>query len=826
MIKNLTLLLFLLLYAADMYSRKVTSEEAADIAATFLSEQQPEKIRKTPRLYALKAPAKTETEEGYYIFNTEEETPAFVIVAADNRVAPILAYSLTNRFETESLPDHIREWLENYTQSINTLDQRNIPDQPWPQVVTNPQNEAIAPLTASILWGQETPFNDLCPVLPSQERAQAGCVAVAMGIMMRYYEWPQQPEGSFSYTTRTHRFQLSTDLSKSHYDWKVIRNEYETEASEMEKAAVARLIFDCGVAVNMDYNYVSSGSIVDGGRVMINNFGYDMGMQLYRRDYYSTNEWLKRMFAELNAGRPILYRGENSAGGHMFLCDGYDGNGFFHFNWGWYGSNNGYFRLNLLESISSDYGDYTGDGYLKSQMMICNTQPSQNKPRIVPAAVAHYALPEYNIPTIERSAKLPLTTSVLNVGLKECNFIWEGWLTNDENIKQLLFSQNQTLESGSYASFSNFTSLPAAIPNGTYRFFTSYRAINEETPNELMARKNECNYLLVTVGSQSINFAHPERTAALQFTEPISPMGPLCSGKKAAFSISVKNTAPFIYNSYLAFSLKNDRNETIALSRIAVFLEAAETQRLTPILTIPASISPGNYILECHYDITDNFSTTTQLIPPGETNSIRVNISDTSQPAVLTVTDARGVADNEAGYLQIQASIRNTGGAFSDLIRAQVFPEKEQTAVATFNTQLLGLMPQETKTITFRKKLDLPGGKYRISLSYVKEGKYTAFEAGSVNPFYVDYGTGIYFTDTGAHEVYPNPAADYIYIKIPASCQSIQIINLQGKILKEKEFTATDAETIRLDISDLPQGVYLMKRSDDTGAVTKRFMKR
>ena len=33
---------------------------------------------------------------------------------------------------------------------------------------------------------------------------------------------------------------------------------------------------------------------------------------------------------------------------HAFICDGYDDNGLFHFNWGWSGSHNGFFAMSAL----------------------------------------------------------------------------------------------------------------------------------------------------------------------------------------------------------------------------------------------------------------------------------------------------------------------------------------------------------------------------------------------------------------------------------------------------------------------------------------------
>ena len=91
-----------------------------------------------------------------------------------------------------------------------------------------------------------------------------------------------------------------------------------------------------------------------------NYFGYDKHVTLRKRSYYGTTEWMNIIKAELDAGRPVYYGGASDAGqgGHAFVCDGYDDNGYVHINWGWYGDSNGYFLVNRLNP--SDLGEGGG----------------------------------------------------------------------------------------------------------------------------------------------------------------------------------------------------------------------------------------------------------------------------------------------------------------------------------------------------------------------------------------------------------------------------------------------------------------------------------
>ena len=61
--------------------------------------------------------------------------------------------------------------------------------------------------------------------------------------------------------------------------------------------------------------------------------------------------------SNLEAGIPIIYNGFNSsyAGGHCFICDGYDANDFFHFNWGLKGNYDGYFEIDDMTPSNQNF---------------------------------------------------------------------------------------------------------------------------------------------------------------------------------------------------------------------------------------------------------------------------------------------------------------------------------------------------------------------------------------------------------------------------------------------------------------------------------------
>ena len=81
----------------------------------------------------------------------------------------------------------------------------------------------------------------------------------------------------------------------------------------------------------------------------ISYFGYQNTVQDRHRICYSIDGWEDLIYSELVNGRPVLYGGSREDDGHAFVCDGYDGNGLFHINWGFGGIFDAYFSLSVLK---------------------------------------------------------------------------------------------------------------------------------------------------------------------------------------------------------------------------------------------------------------------------------------------------------------------------------------------------------------------------------------------------------------------------------------------------------------------------------------------
>lgn len=313
----------------------------------------------------------TGKEGAYYVFNRGVRD-GYVVVAGDDAVArPVLGYSERGTFDAENIPENMRYWLDEYQRQIEYMQENKMESVPA-QAQAQKWTTSVAPLLGEIKWGQGTPYNLMCPTLPNGNKAVAGCVATAMAQIMYYYNWPEVGMGSHSYTWEYLDVQtvLSADFSKSKYEWEKMSPVYNAESSAESQEAVAKLMSDVGVSVDMDYGPSSGAASAKACRALLNNFKYRA--KLDYREMYLNDDWNNMIKKELDEGRPVYYSGHNSShSGHAFVCDGYNEDGYFHINWGWNGNCDGYF---LLYAMSPDMTD---DGYTFSQTIIKGICPDE-----------------------------------------------------------------------------------------------------------------------------------------------------------------------------------------------------------------------------------------------------------------------------------------------------------------------------------------------------------------------------------------------------------------------------------------------------------------
>jgi len=233
----------------------------------------------------------------------------------------------------------------------------NPPDiQPIPKIKkTQSGLKDIVPPLLKVSWDQGFPYNKKMPQL-NGKRTYTGCVTIALGQLMKYYNYPARGTGQKSYYWDRGQREISLDFSKLSYNWKNIPNSL-SKANTSQQNDVAGLLYNIAASLNLQFG-LDAGSSAGGmfiERALINHFGYDRKMYMAARAAYTSKEWHKLIQDELRAGRPVLHLATDKKVGHAFIIDGFKGNGLYHVNWGWGGKSNGYYSLDKLQPTGSRY---------------------------------------------------------------------------------------------------------------------------------------------------------------------------------------------------------------------------------------------------------------------------------------------------------------------------------------------------------------------------------------------------------------------------------------------------------------------------------------
>ena len=303
--------------------------------------------------------AYTAPEGRFFVFDRGAHG-GFVIVSGDDRLPQVLGYGAEGDFSSPDLPPALQYWMEYMDRQIAFLQAHD--DVPVHRPV--PRATAVGPLLKS-QWNQSTPYNNYCPSYGGGQRAVTGCVATATAQVMYYHQWPPVGRGSHSYVCNinndyTEFVELSADFSQSVYRWDLMQDTYDENSSEEACDAVARLMSDVGISMDMTYGSNSGASEDDALMALKRYFGYSGKGYKLNRDIYGADEWDQLLIDEISKGRPILYGGkqDNRHPGHEFVVDGFDTEGYYHINWGWSGREDGFFLLTSLTPYSYNFNNY------------------------------------------------------------------------------------------------------------------------------------------------------------------------------------------------------------------------------------------------------------------------------------------------------------------------------------------------------------------------------------------------------------------------------------------------------------------------------------
>ena len=308
----------------------------------------------------------TKAAPAFYVFNFTSPR-GFVIVAGDDAVTPVLGYSSESMFTTDNLPPGLSWLLQSYADQIGDVVARQLTvntaiEAEWTGMLSpapigsnaDGGGVTVGPLL-TLKWDQSPFYNDLCPFdVQANKRTPTGCVATSMAMVMKYHNHPLKGKGSRSFTHPKYGL-LSADFGNTDYAWSSM-----PDSVGAANTAVATLMYHCGVSMDINYGpEETSGQTHANGDTsapctensLKKYFRYDPSLKGVYSNDYSDADWIIALKKDLDGNLPIIYGGGNGNGkSHSYICDGYNADGRFHFNWGWGGSKNGWFLLSAVKS--------------------------------------------------------------------------------------------------------------------------------------------------------------------------------------------------------------------------------------------------------------------------------------------------------------------------------------------------------------------------------------------------------------------------------------------------------------------------------------------
>lgn len=363
-------LMFVMPLFTNIFAQNVNVDRAKKIGELFVKEStsigKERTVVKTSYSHTFNS---RDGQPSLYVFNIDGG--GFVIVSAEEKVKPVLAYSEKGSFDANNIADGFAYTISSYQEEIDYVRKNNIEAtedivKEWRLVetkgrITETKGKSV-PHLLTTTWNQNYPYNSLCPEDTAGHggHVYAGCVATAMAQVMNFWGHPAKGTGSHSYEPYNWSYdqiytypEQTANFGETYYHFENMADYLDSLSTEEEIYNVALLQWHCGISVEMMYSPEGSGAYSsDVPFAASQYFGYNNYAELLDMWYYDNEEWAEALKDELDKGRPMYYSGQDDEGrgGHAYVCDGYDENNFFHFNWGWGGRDDAYCAIGALNT--------------------------------------------------------------------------------------------------------------------------------------------------------------------------------------------------------------------------------------------------------------------------------------------------------------------------------------------------------------------------------------------------------------------------------------------------------------------------------------------
>ncbi|MDR1004354.1 MAG: C10 family peptidase [Prevotellaceae bacterium] len=839
--KTLLLLLALFTLTLSSWAAQRTPQDAEAIARAFFAQSPQTTTRGATdnrlRLVALSGdlltPSGTASTRGtstadntaFYIYNYANT--GYVIVSGDDRMKPVLGYSYSGEFVTEQLPDNILAWLQLYDalyEGIVSGARKQTP-QAWtaPSAAAASLPSTVEPLLGGINYNQDAPYWNDCPTV-NGGRSYVGCVATAMAMIMKYYEYPVTGTGTHSYTHNGAEY--SFDYAATTFDWaNMLPQYYPGQYTDIEAKAVSTLMYACAVSVDMNFSPTGSGAQSNKvAQAAVDHFGYGESMKYLIRTYFTSTEWMELIKTELNEGRPIYYSGASTEVGHAFVFDGYDAQDMVHVNWGWGGSNNGYFEVSSLDPDNPGIGGGTsaGGGFTMQQDMVIGWQPLSADATYT----SYFMLDSIGVskPTVAKGEPFEVTAYQIYNMSTTFNTGQLGVIAKVNNEQVLLGSVAIDSPVLNYYGWSKVTltgvAIPATITDGTYDVYLATKEARESTWSAVRGIAGYEAWLKMTVAGEQCTLTTSSGVFQLKdMAGNIEVLHNLYGGKRGDFMMTLTNSNPTreFYGlagvAFLTLPTETTESDFVALvgySQLEIKPGTTRELRVSGILEtnltdLRTNIAPGDYYIVPGVEFGPYIYT---LADEGSVQQVTVERAFGSP--TLNLTNARLEKDRiEVGEkLKVMAdlSLSGLGNVYTEDIVAAVFPAAGGTSN---NLHYASVFVEKGVPYTLEMEFD-PNeqeGDYFVGIYKLgTNGQYTPFD----DRLYFTIGTSTGIADDTAADSGIRLYKESRSLRIAAGqeIQQIRIYTLEGTPV----YTATPAAaTVTLSTEGWSRGIYLIE---------------
>ena len=629
--------------------------------------------------------------------------------------------------------------------------------------------------------------------------------------------------------------ELSANFGETTYRWDLMLDTYDANSSQESQDAVATLMKHCGVSVDMTYMQQASGALSgNAAEALVKYFGYPADVQILSRDYRSYDEWITLIKNEIDAGRPVLFGAQSTAGGHEFVIDGYNTDGYFHVNWGWGAYLDGYFLIATLDpGDSQGIGGGSDSGFKFMQDIIVNVRPNPSGNEREFYEICADGSLSINVSSLSlgRTARVSLPalynfsrqfiTAYAGIGIEDS----EGRLIETSyNTDKVLMTSYGYLASkgGTNVSFT----IPEDLEAGEYRIYPYYRKYNDETTyGRIHVAYTQSQYITMTVdsnGTATFGSAAPQWKDLDATNITVTDNPTFTSGQTTRLTVDITNNGEETFSAPLSFALLSETSDNIVYSPLTEY--------------------------DMYYGYPSLFDVYT--IPAGETENVEMSLTISNfTPSAKYYRVA--IVDENENIIGIPQLVRITNPTISlNGMNPEILPSAEN--VDPDNIQARATLYNQSDDEEYIGNVSariLAGGRYTVletkevtipaagSLTVEFSGSFADGEAGkdyslwifdasgkSLFPyanFTLAAGTGgvedASIADGGTR-LYPNPVGDVLNVTDGRGISRVQVFGLTGSHVLD---VTTGGDTaVAIDMTGLPAGTYIVRTTITDGTAT------